>query len=54
MACAIDVPVLGIFLKQDNVIKWAPDNNLYKSDILSGHITAENIINKFYELVNNG
>lgn len=54
MACAVDAPVLGIFLKQDNVIKWAPDKNLYKSDIISDNITAENIINKFYGLVNNG
>lgn len=54
MACAVDAPVLGIFLKQDNVKKWAPNKNLYKSDIISNDITAENIINKFYELVNNG
>jgi len=53
MACAVDVPVLGIFLKQNNVAKWAPDKNLYKSDIVSDNITAENIVNKFYELVNN-
>ncbi len=54
MACAVDAPVLGIFLKQDNVEKWAPDKNLYKSDIISSDISAENIINKFYGLVNNG
>ena len=54
MATAVDVPVLGIFLKQDNVEKWAPDKNLYKSDIISNDVTAENIITKFYRLVNNG
>lgn len=54
MACAVDAPVVGIFLQQDNVEKWAPDKNLYKSDIISSDISAENIINKFYGLVNNG
>lgn len=54
MACAVGVPVLGIFLKHDMVEKWAPKKELYKSDVIFEYITAENIVNKFNNLVNNG
>ena len=54
MACAVGVPVLGIFLKVETVKKWAPKKELYKSDVIFENITAENIVNKFNDLVNNG
>lgn len=51
MACAVDVPVVGVFFSTSIDI-WAPDKELYKSDVISKDVTAENIINKFYNLVN--
>lgn len=52
MATAINCPVLGIFLKPNTSCMWAPLKNLYNSDIIEENITAENILNKFYKLVN--
>lgn len=52
MATAVNVPVLGIFLKPHTVSMWAPIKSLYKSDIIEENITAETIISKFYKLVN--
>lgn len=52
MATAVGCPVLGIFLKQNTTNMWAPIEELYISDVIENDITAENIINKFYNLVN--
>lgn len=52
MACAVNCPVLGIFIKPKTTNMWAPIKTLYKSDVIENDITAENIINKFYTLVN--
>ena len=51
MSTAVKCPVLGIFLKENTSNMWAPIKTLYKSDIIETDITAENIINKFYKLV---
>lgn len=52
MATAVGCPVLGIFLKPHTTNMWAPIKELYISDVIENDITAENIINKFYNLVN--
>ncbi len=52
MATAVDCPVLGVFMRPNTSNMWAPIKSLYKSDIIEENITAENILNKFYELVN--
>lgn len=52
MATAVSCPVLGIFLKPNTSCMWSPLKNLYNSDIIEENIIAENILNKFYELVN--
>lgn len=51
LSTAVNCPVLGIFLKENTSTMWAPIKTLYKSDIIETDITAENIIDKFYKLV---
>lgn len=51
MACAINVPVLNVFFETKYMPRWVPSNDLYKTDTICKNITAENILNKFYDLV---
>lgn len=51
MACAINVPVLSVFFNTPDMIRWVPSKELYKTDVICENITAENILNKFYDLV---
>ncbi len=51
MACALDVPVLSVFMDDSNMVRWVPSKDLYKTDVIHEDINAENIVKKFYELV---
>ena len=49
-ACALDIPVLGVFYVVGKS-PFMPNSDIYKSDIIMENLTAENICNKFSELV---
>ncbi|MBR1907372.1 glycosyltransferase family 9 protein [bacterium] len=51
LACALNVPVLSVFFNTSIMERWVPSKELYKTDVVFENVTAENIVNKFYNLV---
>lgn len=51
LACALDVPVAGIFYKTDTIERWAPRDFLYKSVVVDRDYSADYILQKFNTLL---
>ncbi len=51
LACALGVPVAGIFYKIDTIERWAPRDFLYKSVVIDRDYSAQYICERFNSLI---